>query len=514
MSTDAPPTSVTVSTPASLNTARVVRGLERLIEAALALTVAGSVLAFGSVHPWAYRALWVASVVAAAIALARALAVRQLRQALGPGAHEAALHSGGRWLVIDPPSAERAISWSIDLDAPALPRGPLLLPALAMLALGLLQLAPLPGGPVTVDAEATRRGLTFVLAFGLLHQAAAAAFGQRRARRRFRQWVAWLGAAVALVALAQLAAGTRRIYGFFEPLEGGQPFGPFVNRNHFAGFMLLAIPVALSLLADAWRAYASRLGEGLKLRRALVRLQTPEGAALLYAALPPLVGIGALLASTSRGGILAFFASLALAAGRGARAARNAGVGGGARLRGHGAHVVRPGAARGALPAGRGRRAGPHAGVARLGRGDLLARAGSRATASTPTPRRSRGCRRGRCRAARRRGRMRWRGRSPPARGSATARPTAWPGSRGTARLTTTTCSSSSRPAVPGLVVGLWAAFAALAAARRDPWVFAALAGVLMHSFVDFDLQIPAIPALFVCLAALARPSGLVPQRP
>ena len=58
---------------------------------------------------------------------------------------------------------------------------------------------------------------------------------------------------------------------------------------------------------------------------------------------------------------------------------------------------------------------------------------------------------------------------------------------------------------IPGLLVGLWAALAALAAARRDPWLFAALAGVLMHVFVDFDLQIPAIPALFVVLAALPR---------
>jgi hypothetical protein len=40
-------------------------------------------------------------------------------------------------------------------------------------------------------------------------------------------------------------------------------------------------------------------------------------------------------------------------------------------------------------------------------------------------------------------------------------------------------------------------------AARRDPWLFAALAGVLMHVVVDFDLQIPAITALFVVLAAL-----------
>ena len=62
---------------------------------------------------------------------------------------------------------------------------------------------------------------------------------------------------------------------------------------------------------------------------------------------------------------------------------------------------------------------------------------------------------------------------------------------------------------VPGLLIGLWAGLAALAAARRDPWLFAALAGVLMHAFVDFDLQIPAIPALFVVLAAGGRTEGV-----
>ncbi len=57
---------------------------------------------------------------------------------------------------------------------------------------------------------------------------------------------------------------------------------------------------------------------------------------------------------------------------------------------------------------------------------------------------------------------------------------------------------------LPGLAVGLWAALAVLLAARNDPWLFAALAGPLIHVFVDFDFQIPAIPVLFVVLAALA----------
>jgi O-antigen ligase len=61
---------------------------------------------------------------------------------------------------------------------------------------------------------------------------------------------------------------------------------------------------------------------------------------------------------------------------------------------------------------------------------------------------------------------------------------------------------------VPGLVLGLWAALAALLAARGDPRLFAALAGPLIHVFVDFDFQIPAIPVLWVVLAALAAGSS------
>jgi energy-coupling factor transporter ATP-binding protein EcfA2 len=65
---------------------------------------------------------------------------------------------------------------------------------------------------------------------------------------------------------------------------------------------------------------------------------------------------------------------------------------------------------------------------------------------------------------------------------------------------------------VPGLLIALWAAVAALGAVRRDPWLLAAVASVLMHAFVDFDLQIPAIPVLLVCLVAM-RPDSSFSQR-
>jgi O-antigen ligase len=45
------------------------------------------------------------------------------------------------------------------------------------------------------------------------------------------------------------------VYGFWQPQYGGSPFGPFVNRNHFAGWMVMALPLAfgysLGLLREA-----------------------------------------------------------------------------------------------------------------------------------------------------------------------------------------------------------------------------------------------------------------------
>jgi FkbM family methyltransferase len=60
---------------------------------------------------------------------------------------------------------------------------------------------------------------------------------------------------------------------------------------------------------------------------------------------------------------------------------------------------------------------------------------------------------------------------------------------------------------IPGLLIALWAAVAALRAVRSDPWLLAAVASVLMHVLVDFDLQISAIPVLLVCLVGMRSES-------
>ena len=112
-----------------------------------------------------------------------------------------------------------------------------------------------------------------------------------RTRAHWRGFV-WfllvLGFAVSLFAILQHFTFNGKLYWVREMRYGGTPFGPYVNRNHFAGLMELLIPtgVAIQVLG----------GE----RRDQLPLLT------LFTLLP----IGALFLSASRGGIMSFFAEM------------------------------------------------------------------------------------------------------------------------------------------------------------------------------------------------------------
>ena len=55
-----------------------------------------------------------------------------------------------------------------------------------------------------------------------------------------------LGLVLALAGIVQHATFNGRIYGIWTSEMGGTPFGPFVNRNHFAGWMLMGIPLVFA----------------------------------------------------------------------------------------------------------------------------------------------------------------------------------------------------------------------------------------------------------------------------
>jgi len=123
------------------------------------------------------------------------------------------------------------------------------------------------------------------------------------------------GVVLALVGIVQyvLTGGETylmKIYGFWRPRYRAAPFGPFVNRNHFAGWMIMVLPLALSGALSAWEAGQNVRSGGF--RDQVSWLSTPSaGGALLMIFAALVMGLS-LLMSQSRSGMGGFAAGALL----------------------------------------------------------------------------------------------------------------------------------------------------------------------------------------------------------
>jgi len=136
----------------------------------------------------------------------------------------------------------------------------------------------------TASPHETRMQLLLLLADLLFVFLAAQAFRTLRDWREFFWFAMLFGFFVCGFGILQHLTFNGKLYWFREMRYGGIPFGPYVNRNHFAGLAELLIPIPLVPLI---------LGKVRRERRFVIGL---------FALIP----IGALLLSASRGGIVAF----------------------------------------------------------------------------------------------------------------------------------------------------------------------------------------------------------------
>src|SRR5271157_439663 len=155
---------------------------------------------------------------------------------------------------------------------------PLFLPLAALTLLVLAQMA----FHSTASLYHTRLELQLLLAYLALLLLLTQAFSRSSHMRGLVWFLMCLGFFVSIFGILQHLTFNGKLYWFRVMRYGGLPFGPYVNRNHFAGFAELLIPVALVPLF---------LG---KVRRER----------LFLVALFAIVPIVALLLSASRGGII------------------------------------------------------------------------------------------------------------------------------------------------------------------------------------------------------------------
>ncbi len=162
--------------------------------------------------------------------------------------------------------------------------------------------------PITVSAPLTARGLGFFVGMALLFATTYREFGDPVWLRRLVFTISFTGAFVTLVGLVQnVSLDPGKIYGLWRPQYDYTVFGPYVNKNHFAGFLVIATPLAFGLAIEAFqRVKATWEGR----RVGWLALGDPEGASFLrLCGLTMLLVVGVLV-SESRGGVIALAVAL------------------------------------------------------------------------------------------------------------------------------------------------------------------------------------------------------------
>ncbi len=125
--------------------------------------------------------------------------------------------------------------------------------------------------------------------------------------------VAVSGFFLALVGLAQKFSGSRDMLWIHTPRHGGNIFGPFTNKNHFAACMNLCFGTALGLLLSSQPIAELASWSNWRERLSWLSSRTASQLALTVFAVA-LMG-GSMCATISRGGVLSLAGAMLLAGG-------------------------------------------------------------------------------------------------------------------------------------------------------------------------------------------------------
>jgi len=270
----------------------------------LALVIALATLAFGAVYPWGFIPLFGA---AAAIGVA--------------GLYQSGLHPNMR---------------------------PLAFALFAVCAAGTVQLLPLPGSmlaqvspatpallasydlvfaadgswaPLSIRPDNTAVAVVSLIALSL-YMLGLPGLLWPRTLRSLPGKLALFAVPLALYGMYTREHNNGLIYGFWQPEDGGggNQFGPFINRNHFGGWMLMTLGL---LIGSAFgRIEGARHADGRRPPRHLEWLSSSSANRLLLTGGVIILGAVAIFWSLSRSSIISLLAAVIMFAGLASRRRR------------------------------------------------------------------------------------------------------------------------------------------------------------------------------------------------
>lgn len=257
----------------------------------LVATIAWGAFAFGAVYPWAYWPLLASSVLVGFIGLVapapftwRHLDMRHVMAAVGLLLAACAVQLLPLPLGLLERISPNTLPIAIELE-----------PA--------LRLNLVDSHPLSIVPAQTARALTIGASLTVL-LAGTTRLLSLTGVTWLARWIALLGVLMALVGILQHPIGSGKLYGFWSPLQSGAtPFGSFVNRNHFAGWMVMGLPLTLGLLCASIAQNTNGGRSGLRDR--ILWLSSPAANTLLLLAGATAVMTLSLMLTTSRSGIFA-----------------------------------------------------------------------------------------------------------------------------------------------------------------------------------------------------------------
>jgi O-antigen ligase len=170
--------------------------------------------------------------------------------------------------------------------------------------------APLPS-TLTIDRRSTAWAALVVLLGVTPFCAGHRRLGDSAARALIRG-VSVIAVVLSAVGIAQASSATGLMYWMRAPLqEGAPPFGPFVDRNSFATWVLLAAPLCAGYLAAHTAAHRHEYSDGT---RWTARLRDALDARAIWLTAALALMVAALTATVSRSGISGLAVAIAGAA--------------------------------------------------------------------------------------------------------------------------------------------------------------------------------------------------------
>ncbi len=263
-----------------------------MLTLALLLLVAWGALAFGAVYPWAYIPLFAGCAIAGVAMLpagrGRVDVDRTLARSLAVLLVAILLQ-----LV---PLPRRVIEWSTpSTDA-----------LLQEHEVGYAVITPAHG--LSISPKDTIVGLMAASALAIFLIGVVRGLARNDTRDLIRGIIS-LGAVLAVAGIVQKALWNGKIYGFWTPIESDQAFGPFVNRNHFAGWMLMATPLATGY-------FCGRVAQGMRAgttwRNRLLWFSSQEASETILVGFAIVVMTLSVLLTMSRSGLVGLLGALAI----------------------------------------------------------------------------------------------------------------------------------------------------------------------------------------------------------